>query len=210
MFTPIGLGTSSGRGYDLVKSSPTNPPQPQPPSFPTPTSKTLLDKKTEQMRVDTGTLGLGRVEGSTPAPASKPILVHSNTISAALPPNLPAQPPKERSSPIKMNSFSGRGAGGGPLQNEGISRRPIYPNFPFSPFTSPATSPFARRRQFKESHRVSVERIGDNVQLNQYQLKEPIGRGSYGIVKLAYNEEDDRNYVSRQSGRCSPGSFYNV
>lgn len=111
-------------------------------------------------------------------------------------------------------NLSLRGSGGGGGEGEGgqgptptsghyeqqrgdsISRRPIYPNFPFSPFTSPGTSPFARRRQFKESQRVSVEKIGDNVQLNQYSLKEPIGRGSYGIVKLAYNQEDSQHYVS--------------
>lgn len=32
-------------------------------------------------------------------------------------------------------------------------------------------------------------------QLNQYKLKDEIGKGSYGIVKLAYNKEDNRNYV---------------
>lgn len=33
-------------------------------------------------------------------------------------------------------------------------------------------------------------------QLNQYKLKDEIGKGSYGIVKLAYNKEDNRNYVN--------------
>ncbi len=37
----------------------------------------------------------------------------------------------------------------------------------------------------------------DFVQLNQYHLKDEIGKGSYGVVKLAYNEEDDVHYVSR-------------
>ena len=75
--------------------------------------------------------------------------------------------------------------------------RPIYPNFPFSPFTSPGASPYLnRRRKLKESQRVSIERVGDAVQLNQYRLKEPIGQGSYGLVKLAYSEEDDKHYVS--------------
>ncbi|CAG7720400.1 unnamed protein product [Allacma fusca] len=76
--------------------------------------------------------------------------------------------------------------------------RPIYPNFPFSPFTSPGASPYlARRRKLKESQRVSIEKVGDDVQLNQYRLKEPIGQGSYGIVKLAYSEEDDKNYAMK-------------
>ncbi|ODM97897.1 Calcium/calmodulin-dependent protein kinase kinase 2 [Orchesella cincta] len=80
-----------------------------------------------------------------------------------------------------------------------FSRRPIYPNFPFSPFTSPGTSPYLgrRRQQFRESQRVSVEQVGDNVQLNQYKLMHPIGQGSYGIVKLAYNEEDDEYYAMK-------------
>lgn len=34
------------------------------------------------------------------------------------------------------------------------------------------------------------------IQLKQYRLKFDIGKGSYGIVKLAYNQEDDKNYVS--------------
>lgn len=33
------------------------------------------------------------------------------------------------------------------------------------------------------------------IQLNQYKLKNEIGKGSYGIVKLAYNDQDNRNYV---------------
>lgn len=96
--------------------------------------------------------------------------------------------PRRRTPPIKMN----RGL-------SDLGRRPIYPNFPFSPFTSPGSSPYMnRKRQFRESQRVSVEKIGEHVQLNQYRLKESIGRGSYGIVKLAYNEEDEKHYVSQQ------------
>ena len=39
---------------------------------------------------------------------------------------------------------------------------------------------------------------GDYVQLNQYKVEEGrvLGQGSYGMVKLAYNREDDKNYVS--------------
>lgn len=87
------------------------------------------------------------------------------------------------------------------MANRGMSsdftRRPIYPNIPFSPFTSPGTSPYLgrRRQQFRESQRVSVEQVGDTIQLNQYKLMHPIGQGAYGIVKLAYNEEDDEFYV---------------
>lgn len=34
------------------------------------------------------------------------------------------------------------------------------------------------------------------MKLNQYRLMEEIGQGSYGIVKLAYNQEDHNLYVS--------------
>ncbi|XP_068249427.1 calcium/calmodulin-dependent protein kinase kinase 1-like isoform X2 [Palaemon carinicauda] len=75
--------------------------------------------------------------------------------------------------------------------------RPIYPNVPFSPYGSPCSSPRLRRRPLKESRRVSIEKNGEYMQLNQYKLKEAIGQGSYGIVKLAYNEEDDTHYAMK-------------
>ena len=34
------------------------------------------------------------------------------------------------------------------------------------------------------------------MQLNQYKLDRVLGQGSYGMVKLAYNREDEKNYVS--------------
>ncbi|GCB69758.1 hypothetical protein scyTo_0010617, partial [Scyliorhinus torazame] len=34
------------------------------------------------------------------------------------------------------------------------------------------------------------------MQLNQYKLKTEIGKGSYGVVKLAYNENDDKHYIT--------------
>ncbi|PKU36847.1 hypothetical protein llap_12852 [Limosa lapponica baueri] len=37
--------------------------------------------------------------------------------------------------------------------------------------------------------------LEDCVQLNQYKLKDEIGKGSYGVVKLAYNEDDNTYYV---------------
>jgi hypothetical protein len=76
--------------------------------------------------------------------------------------------------------------------------RPIYPNCPFSPYVSPTSSPRTNRKRqpLKESRRVSIEKSGMYLQLNQYKLMDSIGQGSYGIVKLAYNEEDDTHYVS--------------
>ncbi|XP_015676372.1 calcium/calmodulin-dependent protein kinase kinase 1-like, partial [Protobothrops mucrosquamatus] len=67
----------------------------------------------------------------------------------------------------------------------------------FGPYaTGPSThiSPRTGRRPTIESHRVSISDAADCVQLNQYKLKSEIGKGSYGVVKLAYNENDDQYY----------------
>ncbi|KAL0818622.1 hypothetical protein ABMA28_009054 [Loxostege sticticalis] len=53
------------------------------------------------------------------------------------------------------------------------------------------------RRAPRESRRVSLAQAAGYVQLNQYRLLQPIGQGSYGIVKLAYNEEDDTHYAMK-------------
>ncbi|KAJ8403857.1 hypothetical protein AAFF_G00347250 [Aldrovandia affinis] len=53
------------------------------------------------------------------------------------------------------------------------------------------------RRPTIESKRVSISDAQDCVQLNQYKLKDEIGKGSYGVVKLAYNEDDDQYYAMK-------------
>ncbi|KAJ7995601.1 hypothetical protein DPEC_G00246280, partial [Dallia pectoralis] len=45
--------------------------------------------------------------------------------------------------------------------------------------------------------RVSISDSQDCIQLNQYKLKDEIGKGSYGVVKLAYNEDDDQYYAMK-------------
>ncbi|XP_035665746.1 calcium/calmodulin-dependent protein kinase kinase 2-like [Branchiostoma floridae] len=79
--------------------------------------------------------------------------------------------------------------------------RPIYPALPYSPYASPMASPrlSARypRRPATESHTVSIMDKEDFTQLNQYRLKEEIGKGAYGVVKLAYDEKDDTNYAMK-------------
>ena len=65
-----------------------------------------------------------------------------------------------------------------------------------SPYGSPCSSPRIKRKPLKETKRASSEQLGDYVQLNQYKLDRVLGQGSYGMVKLAYNREDDKNYVS--------------
>uniref|UniRef100_H2S301 calcium/calmodulin-dependent protein kinase n=1 Tax=Takifugu rubripes TaxID=31033 RepID=H2S301_TAKRU len=48
-----------------------------------------------------------------------------------------------------------------------------------------------------ESKRISISDSQDCIQLNQYKLKCEIGKGSYGVVKLAYNEDDDKYYAMK-------------
>ncbi|XP_059207124.1 calcium/calmodulin-dependent protein kinase kinase 1 isoform X2 [Centropristis striata] len=59
------------------------------------------------------------------------------------------------------------------------------------------TSPRVARRPTVESKRVSISDAQDCIQLNQYKLKSEIGKGSYGVVKLAYNEDDDKHYAMK-------------
>ncbi|XP_076761677.1 uncharacterized protein LOC143429783 [Xylocopa sonorina] len=78
-----------------------------------------------------------------------------------------------------------------------VSARPIYPYCPYSPYGSPQGSPRTRRGPYRESRRVSIDNRQGALQLNQYKLLDTIGKGSYGIVKLAYNEEDDTHYAMK-------------
>ncbi|XP_034953885.2 calcium/calmodulin-dependent protein kinase kinase 2 isoform X2 [Zootoca vivipara] len=84
-----------------------------------------------------------------------------------------------------------------PGNGEGVNGRYIYPSLPYSPVTSPHSSPRLPRRPTIESHRVSITGLQDCVQLNQYTLKDEIGKGSYGVVKLAYNENDNTYYAMK-------------
>ncbi|XP_031525962.2 calcium/calmodulin-dependent protein kinase kinase 2 isoform X1 [Vicugna pacos] len=75
--------------------------------------------------------------------------------------------------------------------------RCVYPGLPHSPVGSPQSSPRLPRRPTVESHHVSITGMQDCVQLNQYTLKDEIGKGSYGVVKLAYNENDNTYYAMK-------------
>ncbi|XP_025410818.1 calcium/calmodulin-dependent protein kinase kinase 1 isoform X2 [Sipha flava] len=79
------------------------------------------------------------------------------------------------------------------------SLRPICPNLPYSPACSPR---IGRRRPPLRECRVSInaQSLDDpNVhqKLNQYKLIDSIGQGTYGLVKLAYNELDDKHYAMK-------------
>nr|XP_044988325.1 calcium/calmodulin-dependent protein kinase kinase 2 isoform X4 [Jaculus jaculus] len=78
-----------------------------------------------------------------------------------------------------------------------MNGRCIYPSLPYSPTSSPQSSPRLPRRPTVESHHVSITGLQDCVQLNQYTLKDEIGKGSYGVVKLAYNENDNTYYAMK-------------
>ncbi|KAM6165470.1 calcium/calmodulin-dependent protein kinase kinase 2 isoform 5-T5 [Erethizon dorsatum] len=78
-----------------------------------------------------------------------------------------------------------------------VNGRCIYPSLPYSPVGSPQSSPRLPRRPTVESHHVSITGLQDCVQLNQYTLKDEIGKGSYGVVKLAYNENDNTYYAMK-------------
>ena len=62
------------------------------------------------------------------------------------------------------------------------STRPIYPNVPYSPYGTPHASPFGsprtgrRRPPLRESRRISIEKSGSFLQLNQYKLMDQIGQ----------------------------------
>uniref|UniRef100_A0A8C9A714 calcium/calmodulin-dependent protein kinase n=1 Tax=Prolemur simus TaxID=1328070 RepID=A0A8C9A714_PROSS len=58
-------------------------------------------------------------------------------------------------------------------------------------------SPRAWRRPTIESHHVAISDAEDCVQLNQYKLQSEIGKGAYGVVRLAYNESEDRHYAMK-------------
>lgn len=55
-----------------------------------------------------------------------------------------------------------------------LTNRPIYPNIPYSPYSSPRT--VRRKSPLKESRRVSIDKCGSYQQLNQYKLIDSIGQ----------------------------------
>ncbi|GLH00283.1 calcium/calmodulin-dependent protein kinase kinase 1-like, partial [Gryllus bimaculatus] len=82
----------------------------------------------------------------------------------------------------------------------GASGASASPSPRASPRVSPRASPRCGRRRpppLRESRRVSVDRSGTYVQLNQYRLEKDLGQGSFGVVKLAYNQEDDTHYAMK-------------
>uniref|UniRef100_A0A8D0FJ16 Protein kinase domain-containing protein n=1 Tax=Strix occidentalis caurina TaxID=311401 RepID=A0A8D0FJ16_STROC len=85
-----------------------------------------------------------------------------------------------------------------PGNGDGANERFIYPSLPYSPVTSPHSSPRLPRRPTVESNRVSI--TGLQVRGNHRYSRSspaPILLGSYGVVKLAYNEDDNTYYAMK-------------
>uniref|UniRef100_A0AAZ3P346 Protein kinase domain-containing protein n=1 Tax=Oncorhynchus tshawytscha TaxID=74940 RepID=A0AAZ3P346_ONCTS len=70
-----------------------------------------------------------------------------------------------------------------PCGSPGLNGHFIYPSLPYSPITSPHSSPRLPRRPTVESHRVSITDLQDCVQLNQYKLKDEIGKAMKVLSK---------------------------
>ncbi|KAK0142019.1 Calcium/calmodulin-dependent protein kinase kinase 2 [Merluccius polli] len=126
-------------------------------------------------------------------------LLLSHTARRPRPEALLAEPPRGRMnlSDRKLSLQERSQTATSPCGSPGLDGRYIYPSLPYSPITSPHSSPRLPRRPTVESHRVSITDLQDCVQLNQYKLKDEIGKGSYGVVKLAYNEDDNTYYAMK-------------
>lgn len=62
------------------------------------------------------------------------------------------------------------------------NHRPIIPALPYSPYASPCASPRLQRQPTMETHRVSVSDADGYTQLNQYRLKDEIGKVSMQLI----------------------------
>ncbi|XP_041754427.2 calcium/calmodulin-dependent protein kinase kinase 2 isoform X2 [Coregonus clupeaformis] len=140
----------------------------------------------------------------TPEPGAPPFRAHScHQLSHAVgrPEALFPKPHEHRGrlnlSDRKLSLQERSQTASSPCGSPGLNGRFIYPSLPYSPITSPHSSPRLPRRPTVESHRVSITDLQDCVQLNQYKLKDEIGKGSYGVVKLAYNEDDNTYYAMK-------------
>ncbi|XP_026038079.1 calcium/calmodulin-dependent protein kinase kinase 1 isoform X2 [Astatotilapia calliptera] len=88
---------------------------------------------------------------------------------------------------------------GGSQQDVAQAKRPLptRPHLTGRKLSLQERTHISPRRPTVESKRVSISDSQDCIQLNQYKLKSEIGKGSYGVVKLAYNEDDDKHYAMK-------------
>ena len=82
----------------------------------------------------------------------------------------PSDEPPQKSMMPKVTSLD---------SNSSCQVRPIFPNLSYSPYGSPRTS----RKPARESRRISIDKNGSFLQLNQYKLMDQIGVVSLKISK---------------------------
>ncbi|KAM0736239.1 Calcium/calmodulin-dependent protein kinase kinase 2 [Formica fusca] len=81
-----------------------------------------------------------------------------------------------------------------------VTDKPIPPRYPYS---TPQGSPRMRNRVLNREHSVGantcnfIDNQHDSQQLNQYKVLDEIGKGSFGVVKKVYNEEDGVHYAMK-------------
>ncbi|XP_074043386.1 calcium/calmodulin-dependent protein kinase kinase 2-like [Macrotis lagotis] len=174
-----GVGTMSS----CVSSQPT----PTPPERPTPRDEN--PKPCEALHgLSSLSLHLGSMESFIVVTECEPSCVSGAQGQGQPEEQMEHSGEEEKSGPRPPPSPGGSGS---------VNGRFIYPSLPYSPVSSPQSSPRLPRRPTVESRHVSITGMQDCVQLNQYTLKDEIGKGSYGVVKLAYNEDDNTYYAMK-------------
>ncbi|XP_064022797.1 calcium/calmodulin-dependent protein kinase kinase 1 isoform X2 [Pogoniulus pusillus] len=123
--------------------------------------------------------------------------IRSNAVGSEL---LPCQPPED----ARWRQAAKRPLTRPVLSSRKLSLQERSSGGCLASSSSPGDGPYATgpsprivRRPTIESHRVSISDAEDCVQLNQYKLQSEIGKGSYGVVKLAYNQSDDKHYAMK-------------
>ncbi|XP_050460764.1 calcium/calmodulin-dependent protein kinase kinase 1 [Cataglyphis hispanica] len=87
-----------------------------------------------------------------------------------------------------------------PRETVNVTDKPIPPRYPYS---TPQGSPRMRNRVLNREHSVGantcnfIDNQHDSQQLNQYKVLDEIGKGSFGVVKKVYNEEDGVHYAMK-------------
>uniref|UniRef100_A0A3Q2C6V2 Calcium/calmodulin dependent protein kinase kinase 2 n=1 Tax=Cyprinodon variegatus TaxID=28743 RepID=A0A3Q2C6V2_CYPVA len=116
---------------------------------------------------------------STGAPFGTPscdLLSHTVCLPEVLLPESQEQRSRLSMSDRKLSLQERSHTAPSPCSSPGLNGRYIYPSLPYSPITSPHSSPRLPRRPTVESHSVSITDLQDCVQLNQYKLKDEIGK----------------------------------
>ncbi len=187
------VSAESSSAGDVSPQRPAPPPVPARPTSATPSSSA--------MPMGATAAGPASVASSAPAAASHLVTLNSNQVP------IPAKCSAQFRRLIHSHSLSqppspqlNHQQHKAPLQHQHSQQpRPIMPNLPYSPYGSPNSSPRVKRKPLRETKRVNSinDQSGEFVQLNQYKVEGSIGQGSYGIVKLAYNKEDDTQYAMK-------------